>query len=67
MVALGEMAAHLLHMKGFVGYAIHSVDPAFGLALGCNYLMKHLIATANSANAVGAVINIGWDTCILYR
>ena len=59
MVALGEMAAHLLYKKGFVDYGIRSVEPAFGFALGWNYLMKHLIATANSANAVGPVINIG--------
>ena len=29
MVALGEMAAHLLYKKGFVDYAIRSVEPAF--------------------------------------
>ena len=59
MVALGEMGVHLLHKRGFVDYAIRSVGPAFGFALGWNYLVKHLIATANSTNTVGAMVNIG--------
>ena len=40
MVALGEMSAYLPHKKGFPGYATRFVDPAFGFALGWNYLMK---------------------------
>ncbi|KAF5365670.1 hypothetical protein D9758_003319 [Tetrapyrgos nigripes] len=43
MVALGEMAAYLPHKKGFAGYATRFVDPAFGFALGWNYLMKYAI------------------------
>jgi len=56
MVALGEMAAYLPHKKGFAGYAARFVDPAFGFALGWNYLMKYLIVTPNNINAAGAVI-----------
>lgn len=40
MVALGEMSAYLPHKKGFAGYATRFVDPAFGFALGFNYLFK---------------------------
>lgn len=40
MVALGEMASYLPHKKGFPGYATRFVDPAFGFALGWNYLLK---------------------------
>lgn len=40
MLALGEMSAYLPHKKGFPGYATRFVDPAFGFALGWNYLMK---------------------------
>lgn len=40
MIALGEMSAYLPHKKGFPGYATRYVDPAFGFALGWNYLMK---------------------------
>jgi len=53
MVALGEMAAYLPHKKG---YATRFVDPAFGFALGWNYLVKYLIVTPNNINAAGAVI-----------
>ncbi|KAI9458500.1 dicarbixylic amino acid permease [Russula earlei] len=56
MVALGEMAAYLPHKKGFSGYATRFLDPAFGFALGWNYLMKYLIVTPNNINAAGAVI-----------
>lgn len=43
MVSLGEMAAYLPHKKGFPGYATRFVDPAFGFALGWNYLMKFVL------------------------
>ncbi|KAH9966878.1 amino acid permease/ SLC12A domain-containing protein [Russula dissimulans] len=56
MVALGEMAAYLPHKRGFSGYATRFVDPAFGFALGYNYLMKYLVVTPNNINAAGAVI-----------
>jgi yeast amino acid transporter len=42
MVALGEMSAYLPHKKGFAGYATRFVDPAFGFALGWNYLLKYV-------------------------
>ncbi len=45
MVALGEMSAYLPHKKGFPGYSTRFVDPAFGFALGWNYLLKY-VATA---------------------
>ena len=35
------MSAYLPHKKGFAGYATRFVDPAFGFALGWNYLMKY--------------------------
>lgn len=44
MVALGEMAAYLPHKKGFLGYATRFVDPAFGFALGWNYVLKYVAA-----------------------
>ncbi|KAK7693614.1 hypothetical protein QCA50_003183 [Cerrena zonata] len=56
MVSLGEMAAYLPHKKGFPGYATRFVDPAFGFALGWNYLLKYLIVTPNNINAAGVVI-----------
>ncbi|THH32123.1 hypothetical protein EUX98_g2078 [Antrodiella citrinella] len=56
MVSLGEMAAYLPHKKGFAGYATRFVDPAFGFALGWNYLLKYLIVTPNNINAAGVVI-----------
>ncbi|KAI0361984.1 dicarbixylic amino acid permease [Trametes cingulata] len=56
MVALGEMSAYLPHKKGFPGYATRFVDPAFGFALGWNYVMKYLIVTPNNVNAAGVVI-----------
>ncbi|KAI0082722.1 dicarbixylic amino acid permease [Panus rudis PR-1116 ss-1] len=56
MVSLGEMSAYLPHKKGFPGYATRFVDPAFGFALGWNYLMKYLIVTPNNVNAAGVVI-----------
>ncbi|KAI0748018.1 dicarbixylic amino acid permease [Daedaleopsis nitida] len=56
MVALGEMAAYLPHKKGFPGYATRFVDPAFGFALGWNYVFKYLIVTPNNINAAGVVI-----------
>ncbi|KAF9480121.1 dicarbixylic amino acid permease [Pholiota conissans] len=56
MVSLGEMAAFLPHKKGFAGYATRFVDPAFGFALGWNYLMKYLIVTPNNVNAAGVVV-----------
>ncbi|TFY83895.1 hypothetical protein EWM64_g116 [Hericium alpestre] len=56
MVALGEMAAYLPHKKGFAGYATRFVDPAFGFAVGYNYLFKYLIVTPNNINAAGAVV-----------
>ncbi|KAF8959041.1 amino acid permease/ SLC12A domain-containing protein [Flammula alnicola] len=56
MVSLGEMAAFLPHKKGFAGYATRFVDPAFGFALGWNYLMKYLIVTPNNINAAGVVV-----------
>ncbi|KAH8106707.1 dicarbixylic amino acid permease [Cristinia sonorae] len=56
MVSLGEMAAYLPHKKGFPGYAARFVDPAFGFALGWNYLLKYLIVTPNNINAAGVVI-----------
>ncbi|KAI0316684.1 dicarbixylic amino acid permease [Amylostereum chailletii] len=63
LVALGEMAAYLPHKKGFAGYATRFVDPAFGFALGWNYLMKYLVVTPNNLNAAGAVIQY-WTTKI---
>lgn len=39
MVALGEMAAYLPIKSGFAGYATRFVDPAFGFAVGWNYLV----------------------------
>ncbi|KAI0336423.1 dicarbixylic amino acid permease [Cubamyces sp. BRFM 1775] len=56
MVALGEMSAYLPHKKGFPGYATRFVDPAFGFALGWNYVLKYLIVTPNNVNAAGVVI-----------
>ncbi|KAI0797635.1 dicarbixylic amino acid permease [Abortiporus biennis] len=56
MISLGEMSAYLPHKKGFPGYATRFVDPAFGFALGWNYLMKYLIVTPNNINAAGVVI-----------
>ncbi|TFK88698.1 dicarbixylic amino acid permease [Polyporus arcularius HHB13444] len=56
MVALGEMSAYLPHKKGFPGYATRFVDPAFGFALGWNYVMKYLVVTPNNINAAGVVI-----------
>ncbi|OCH95508.1 dicarbixylic amino acid permease [Obba rivulosa] len=56
MVALGEMSAYLPHKKGFAGYATRFVDPAFGFALGWNYVLKYLIVTPNNLNAAGVVI-----------
>lgn len=40
MVALGEMAAYLPVKSGFAGYATRFVDPAFGFAVGWNYLVR---------------------------
>lgn len=45
MVALGEMSAYLPHKKGFPGYATRFVDPAFGFALGWNYLCKYVVSS----------------------
>ncbi|EMD38505.1 hypothetical protein CERSUDRAFT_113683 [Gelatoporia subvermispora B] len=56
MIALGEMCAYLPHKKGFPGYASRFVDPAFGFALGWNYVLKYLIVTPNNINAAGVVI-----------
>ncbi|KIJ16508.1 hypothetical protein PAXINDRAFT_176227 [Paxillus involutus ATCC 200175] len=56
MVALGEMRAYLPHKKGFAGYATRYVDPAFGFALGYNYLFKYFVQTTNNVNAAGAVV-----------
>jgi len=61
MIALGEMAAYLPHRKGFAGYGARFVDPAFGFALGWNYLLKYLIVTPNNINAAGAVVQY-WTT-----
>ncbi|VDC06580.1 unnamed protein product [Peniophora sp. CBMAI 1063] len=56
LTGLGEMSAYLPHKRGFSGYATRFVDPAFGFALGWNYLLKYLIVTPNNINAAGAVI-----------
>ncbi|EGO01263.1 hypothetical protein SERLA73DRAFT_105899 [Serpula lacrymans var. lacrymans S7.3] len=56
MISLGEMGAYLPHKKGFAGYATRYVDPAFGFALGWNYLFKYFIQTTNNVNAAGAVV-----------
>lgn len=56
MIALGEMGAYLPHKKGFAGYATRYVDPAFGFALGYNYLFKYFVQTTNNVNAAGAVV-----------
>ncbi|KAH7883097.1 dicarboxylic amino acid permease [Phlebopus sp. FC_14] len=56
MIALGEMGAYLPHKKGFAGYATRYVDPAFGFALGWNYLFKYFVQTTNNVNAAGAVV-----------
>ncbi|PCH38247.1 hypothetical protein WOLCODRAFT_96784 [Wolfiporia cocos MD-104 SS10] len=61
MVALGEMSAYLPHKKGFSGYATRFVDPAFGFALGWNYVLKYLIVAPNNINAAGVVIQY-WTT-----
>ncbi|EED78597.1 predicted protein [Postia placenta Mad-698-R] len=61
MVALGEMSAYLPHKKGFAGYATRFVDPAFGFALGWNYVFKYLVVTPNNINAAGVVIQY-WTT-----
>ncbi|KAJ8487163.1 hypothetical protein ONZ51_g4362 [Trametes cubensis] len=58
MVALGEMSAYLPHKKGFPGYATRFVDPAFGFALGWNYVLKYLIVTPNNVNAAVFCINL---------
>lgn len=63
MVALGEMSAYLPHKKGFAGYATRFVDPAFGFALGANYLCKYLITTPNNINAAGVVIQY-WNQSV---
>ncbi|THG95064.1 hypothetical protein EW026_g6520 [Hermanssonia centrifuga] len=63
MVALGEMSAYLPHKKGFPGYSTRFVDPAFGFALGWNYLLKYLIVTPNNINAAGVVIQY-WNDSI---
>lgn len=63
MVALGEMSAYLPHKKGFPGYATRFVDPAFGFALGWNYLFKYLIVTPNNINAAGVVIQY-WNQSV---
>ncbi|KAF8452725.1 dicarboxylic amino acid permease [Boletus edulis BED1] len=56
MISLGEMGAYLPHKKGFAGYATRYVDPAFGFALGYNYLFKYFVQTTNNVNAAGAVV-----------
>jgi amino acid transporter len=56
MISLGEMCAYLPHKKGFAGYATRYVDPAFGFALGWNYVLKYFIQTTNNVNAAGAVV-----------
>ncbi|KAG2051886.1 dicarboxylic amino acid permease [Suillus hirtellus] len=56
MISLGEMGAYLPHKKGFAGYATRYVDPAFGFALGWNYVFKYFIQTTNNVNAAGAVV-----------
>ncbi|KAG8216235.1 amino acid permease-domain-containing protein [Butyriboletus roseoflavus] len=56
MIAIGEMGAYLPHKKGFAGYAARYVDPAFGFALGYNYLFKYFVQTTNNVNAAGAVV-----------
>ncbi|CCL99148.1 uncharacterized protein FIBRA_01163 [Fibroporia radiculosa] len=61
MVALGEMCAYLPHKKGFSGYATRFVDPAFGFALGWNYVLKYLIVAPNNINAAGVVVQY-WTT-----
>ncbi|KAF7793034.1 hypothetical protein EIP86_004139 [Pleurotus ostreatoroseus] len=63
MIALGEMSAYLPHKKGFPGYATRFVDPAFGFALGWNYLLKYLIVTPNNINAAGVVIQY-WNQSV---
>ncbi|KAH7926886.1 dicarboxylic amino acid permease [Leucogyrophana mollusca] len=56
MISLGEMGAYLPHKKGFAGHATRYVDPAFGFALGWNYLFKYFVQTTNNVNATGAVV-----------
>ena len=56
MISLGEMSAYLPHKKGFAGYATRFVDPAFGFAVGWNYLMKYLVAPASNINAACIVM-----------
>lgn len=54
MVALGEMAAYLPIKSGFAGYATRFVDPAFGFAVGWNYLvcLKHLTLFSIQRNMI---------------
>ncbi|KAH7910728.1 dicarboxylic amino acid permease [Hygrophoropsis aurantiaca] len=56
MISLGEMGAYMPHKKGFAGHATRYVDPAFGFALGWNYLFKYFVQTTNNVNAAGAVV-----------
>ncbi|VDC06533.1 unnamed protein product [Peniophora sp. CBMAI 1063] len=56
LTALAEMSAYLPHKRGFTGYGTRFVDPAFGFALGWNYLIKYLVTTPSTINAAGAVI-----------
>ncbi|KAI0695928.1 dicarbixylic amino acid permease [Cytidiella melzeri] len=63
LVGLAEMSAYLPHKKGFAGYATRFVDPAFGFALGWNYLFKYLIVTPNNINAAGVVIQY-WNRSV---
>lgn len=57
MCALGEMATHIPHRKGFSGYASRFVDPALGCATGYNYLFKYLVVTPNNVVAASIVLS----------
>lgn len=56
LTALGEMAAYAPNKKGFAGWAGQYVDPAFGFAVGWNYLFKYLVLVPNQLNATAILI-----------
>ncbi|CAO1630068.1 unnamed protein product [Sympodiomycopsis kandeliae] len=56
LTALGELAAHQPHKKGFAGWGGQYVDEAFGFAIGVNYLCKYLVLVPNQLNATALLI-----------
>lgn len=57
LTALGEMAAYIPSKRGFAGWAGQFVDPAFGFAVGVNYLFKYLVLVPNQLNATAILIS----------